>query len=63
MFWKKKRESDKKAKYVVESEDLAVPEVHKNEVHEDRAEIKDEDETITYDNVAIPEIHVRKKKK
>lgn len=62
MFWKKKKKSDKKAKYVVESEDLAVPEVHKNEVHEDKAEIKDEDETITYDNVAIPEIHVRKKK-
>ncbi len=62
MFWKKKKESDKKAKYVVESEDLAVPEVHKNEVHEDKAEIKEEDASIAYDNVAIPEIHVRKKK-
>ena len=62
MFWKKKKESDKKAKYVVESEDLAVPEVHKNEVHEEKAEIKEENKSISYDNVAIPEIHVRKRK-
>lgn len=62
MFWNKKEKSDKKAKYVVESEDLAVPEVHRNEVREDKAEIKDEDVSIAYDNVAIPEIHVRKKK-
>ena len=62
MFWNKKEKSDKKAKYVVESEDLAVPEVHKNEVHEEKAEIKDENKSIAYDNVAIPEIHVRKKK-
>ena len=49
--------------YEVESENLAVPEIHTGEVMEEEKDDKtDSDEYITYDNVAIPEIHIKKKK-
>ncbi len=73
LFGKKKKyhELKKENHYQVESENLAVPEVHVD--HGDAAPEKEkeeaghaetgEDESITYDNVAIPEIHVHHKKK
>lgn len=67
MFWKKRRE--KKAGLKVESENLAVPEVHFGDVkcEDDKGHAETgttgEKEQITYDNVAIPEVHIRKKKK
>ena len=42
----------KKPFITVETENLAVPEVH-----------IDKEETITYDNVAVPEIHIKHKNK
>ena len=52
-----------KAVYEVESENLAVPEVH---IREDDTAAHDTkkpeaEEEITYENVAIPEIHIKKK--
>lgn len=45
-----------KKKYKVESENLAVP-----EIHTDRAKIEEnheEEQEIEYDNLAMPEIHL-----
>lgn len=58
--WKK----TKQAVYEVESENLAVPEVHikENCIHDDCTKDKREEEDITYENVAIPEIHIKRKK-
>ena len=48
--------------YKIDSENLAVPEVHlKNaEGDDDKGE---SDKSIVYDNVAIPEIHIKKCRK
>lgn len=59
--WKKPH----KAVYEVESENLAVPEVH---IREDDAAAHDTkepeaEEEITYENVAIPEIHIKRKQR
>ena len=45
----------KKPFITVETENLAVPEVHIDK--------EDVEETITYDNVAVPEIHIKRKNK
>ena len=73
MFWKKFKEKySKHSEYKVESENLAVPEVHlgKIEGDDDKGSAEkgatgasDAEQSITYDNVAIPEIHIRKRKK
>lgn len=60
MFGRKKR--TKRTKYKVESENLAVPEIHTGEVdHSDDTNKEEPEESITYENVAIPEIHIVKK--
>ena len=67
MFWKKKKNAKKKA-LKVESENLAVPEIHIGEVRgeDDKGHAEagavGKKERITYDNVAIPEVHIRRKK-
>ena len=48
----------KRGDYEVESENLAVPEIHT----EEKDDKTDKDGYITYDNVAIPEIHIKRKK-
>ena len=61
-FGKKiKERKEKIKKYRVDTENLAVPEIHIGAKKEDEGENR-EDESITYDEVAVPEIHVRKKK-
>lgn len=61
-FGKKiKERKEKIKKYRVDTENLAVPEIHIGDKKEDEGENR-EDESITYDEVAVPEIHVRKKK-
>ena len=65
MFGKKlfgKKERSKTKEYKVESENLAVPEVHTHEVI-DNVDDERRNEPITYENVAIPEIHIKRKKK
>ena len=42
----------------IETEDLAVPEIHTGEV-EEKKETANEEE-IQYDTLAMPEIHIRK---
>ena len=59
MFWKKRKKE--KVKYDVASENLAVPEVHTGEVEHTETDPQP-DEPITYEHVAIPEIHIRRKK-
>lgn len=67
MFGKKlfaKKERGKTTEYKVESENLAVPEIHTHNIHsEEASEDERNNETITYENVAIPEIHIKKRKK
>lgn len=61
MFWEKRKE--KAAKYKVENENLAVPEIHlKEDDDADPAEVCGEDQDIVYENVAVPEIHIGKKR-
>ena len=66
MFWKKKKNAKEKG-LKVESENLAVPEIHIGEMrgeddkgHAETGAVGKKDR-ITYDNVAIPEVHIRKK--
>ena len=61
LFGRKKKEKEKTS-YKVESENLAIPEVHIGETHEEETEPEREIENITYENVAIPEIHIHRKK-
>lgn len=49
----------KKNKYKVESENLAVPEIHTDEEKEKGTAVPEEHE-IEYDNLAVPEIHFTK---
>ena len=67
MFGKKifgRREKTKSKEYKIESENLAVPEVHTHEVNpEEVSEDERSNEPITYENVAIPEIHIKRRKK
>ena len=50
----------KKPFITVETENLAVPEVH---IDKEDVEETNDTETITYDNVAVPEIHIKHKNK
>lgn len=66
MFWKKWTAKIRQCRYRVEQDDLAVPEIHIGHAHEDipaPEEEKPAEEPITYDNVAIPEIHLKRKRK
>ena len=59
MFWKKRKKE--KVKYDVASENLAVPEVQAGDVDQ-AATDPQPDAPRPYENVAIPEIHIRRKK-
>ncbi len=62
MFWNIRKKDG--TGYKIESENLAVPEIHrmdeKNEVEEEESE--NDGSSISYDDVAIPEIHIRRKR-
>lgn len=75
MFGKKKKKRAEirkklreKLEYKMKSENVAIPEIHtkdfdKVEEHIDELEQeKEEKHSILYDNVAIPEVHIPKKK-
>ena len=55
---------ERRNRYKIESENLAVPEIHrtdeKNAVEGEEQE--NEESSIIYDDVAIPEIHIRRKR-
>lgn len=58
---KKKEDKGEGGKdYSIETENLAVPEIHTGKVDEEPAK-KDRKESISYDNLAIPEVHFKKK--
>lgn len=61
-MFKLKNKRKKASEYKVDSENLAVPEVHLGDAEGDDDK-SDSDESIVYDNVAIPEIHIKKHKK
>lgn len=55
-------EEKKKQAFKLETENLAVPEVHVNEAQTEIEEFTtDENEKIIYDTLAVPEIIFRKK--
>lgn len=66
MFFEKNREhenkrsEDKKEKYNMDYEFLAVPEIHTGKVKSKPDEEKHDN--ITYDTVAVPEVHVHREK-
>lgn len=51
-----------KYKYSFNSENLAVPEVHTGKVKQNDIVEDNDDEPVLYD-VAVPEVHIKKKKK
>ena len=76
MFGKRKKKRDEIKKNRREqlddpmtSENVAIPEIHTKDFDEieeqiDEQEVeKEEEHSILYDNVAIPEVHLHKKKK
>lgn len=61
MFWNIRKKDG--TGYKIESENLAVPEIHRSdEEPTEEMEQENEDSSITYDDVAIPEIHIRRKR-
>lgn len=65
---KKKRYGKRRSKYkiTVDSENLAFPEIHIKPSagkHIDDIDDKAKNDEITYDNVAIPEVHIRKRRR
>lgn len=65
MFWKKWTAKVRQHRYRVERDDLAVPEIHTGHTPAEDAqkETAPAEDPITYDNVAIPEIHLKRKRK
>ena len=57
-MFRKLREALKKRRYRVHSDDVALPEV----AHSDAPETPEKHKSINYENVAIPEVHIPKKK-
>ena len=51
-----------KDKYSFNSENLAIPEVHTGKVKQNDIVEDNDDESVLYD-VAVPEVHIKKKKK
>ncbi|MCQ2464610.1 MAG: hypothetical protein MJ095_03400 [Oscillospiraceae bacterium] len=52
----------KKMHLTYDSDNLAVPEVHTNEAEDESADTEENSE-IQYDVLAVPEIHIRNRKK
>lgn len=65
MFWKKWTAKVQQHRYRLEQDDLAMPEIHTDHPPKSPAPAKEPEaeEPITYDNVAIPEIHFKRRKK
>ena len=62
-MFRKLREALKKQRYRVHSDDVALPEVHTGQIaHSDAPETPEKHKSINYENVAIPEVHIPKKK-
>ena len=62
-MFRKLREALKKQRYRVHSDDVALPEVHTGQVaHDDAPETPEKHKPINYENLAIPEVHIPRKK-
>lgn len=57
MLFRKSKE--KKTKYDLTYDNVAIPEVHTHPANDDSNSNGDND--VLYDNVAIPEVHIHKK--
>lgn len=57
MLFRKSKE--KKIKYDLTYDNVAIPEVHTHPANDDSN--SDGDNDVLYDNVAIPEVHIHKK--
>ena len=51
-----------KDKYIISTENLAFPEIHTGKVAQNDTEKETDKDTLVYDTVAVPEIHIKKKK-
>lgn len=51
-----------KDKYIISTENLAFPEIHTGKVTQNDTEKETDKDTVVYDTVAVPEIHIKKKK-
>lgn len=53
-------------KFQLDTENLAVPEVHSEKAQEDKTDKtgkeQESSKSVDYDNLAFPEIHIKKKK-
>lgn len=58
---KKKEERENRPEYSVETENLAIPEVHTGRVDTEPETESHKASGISYDNLAMPEVHFRKK--
>lgn len=66
MFWKKEKDQKKEHDFEIASEGLAVPEIHirrKKAAHKEEHPEEHHHESILYDDVAIPEVHIPVKRK
>lgn len=52
----------KKVHITIETENLAVPEIHVGEDIQKEVPETETQQTIIYDTVAVPEIHIKRKK-
>ena len=52
--------SEADAGYSVDTENLAMPEIHTGKVDQNEKQ-EEPEETITYDTLAMPEIHIKRK--
>lgn len=71
MFFKRKKQekylktgvAKEKKKFAMDYDFLAVPEVHTGNIVDKENDAVEENENITYDTVAMPEIHMHKNHK
>ena len=63
-MFRKLREALKKQRYRVQSDDVALPEVYtgRSPTPATPPETPEKHKSINYENVAIPEVHIPKKK-
>ena len=62
-MFRKLREAMKKQRYRVLCNDAAPPEIYTGQIaHSDAPETPEKHKSINYENVAIPEVHIPKKK-
>ena len=66
MFWKKEKDKKKEHDFEIASDGLAVPEIHigrRRAAHKEEHQEEHQHESILYEDVAVPEVHIPVKRK